>query len=272
MVWSHNRNMLLPLYQVDAFTSRRFAGNPAAIVPLGAWLEDAALQAIALENNLAETAFFVPRADGFHLRWFTPLAEVDLCGHATLASAWVLFHLLNFPEPVIRFHTLSGELRVSREGQRLRMDFPATPARPAVVKRDLVRAMGAQPLTVLESRDIVFVYDDADQVKRLQPDIHALMRLVPFGLIATAPGVTSGEESCDFVSRFFAPAMGVPEDPVTGSAHCTLTPYWAERTGKTSLFARQVSSRGGELWCSLHGDRVHLEGEAVLYMRGEIEV
>ncbi len=264
--------MPLPLYQVDAFTNRRFAGNPAAIVPLTSWLSDSTLQAIAMENNLAETAFFVPRDGGFHLRWFTPLAEVDLCGHATLASAWVLFHKLDYREPVIHFETLSGELRVSREGQKLRMDFPATPARPAVVKRELVRAMGAQPATVLESRDLVFIYEDASQVKALQPDMHALTGLVPFGLIATAPGAASGEDACDFVSRFFAPAMGVPEDPVTGSAHCTLVPYWAERTGKTTFFARQVSRRGGEIWCSLHGDRVYLEGEAVLYLQGEIEI
>ncbi len=260
------------LYQVDAFTNRRFAGNPAAVVPLENWFEDSILQAIAQENNLAETAFFVPTGDGFHLRWFTPLAEVDLCGHATLASAWVLFHLLGHDGAEICFHTLSGDLRVRRAGERLRMDFPATPARPAIVKRDLVKAVGTAPVAVLESRDIVFVYDEPDTVRGLQPDLSALTHLVPFGLIATAPGPAEGPDACDFVSRFFAPAMGVPEDPVTGSAQCTLTPYWASRTGKQSFFARQVSRRGGEIWCSLHGDRVHLEGEAVLYLQGEIEV
>lgn len=264
--------MHLALYQVDAFSKKRFAGNSAAVVPLDSWLEDSTLQSIALENNLPETAFFVPHADGFHLRWFTPTAEVDLCGHATLASAWVLFHQLGHEAPVIRFRTLSGELRVSRAGERLRMDFPATPARPVVVRRELVKAVGAQPSKVLESRDFVFVFEDADQVKALQPDMQALSRLVPFGLIATAPGAKTGSMACDFVSRFFAPAMGIPEDPVTGSAHCTLVPYWASETGKTRFFARQISRRGGELWCSLHGDRVHLEGEAVLYLRGEIEV
>lgn len=264
--------MKLPLYQVDAFTGRRFHGNPAAVVPLEGWLEDGQLQAIAVENNLAETAFFVPRGEGFHLRWFTPVAEVDLCGHATLASAWVLFHLLGYREEVIRFHTLSGELSVCRAGDKLRMDFPATPPRPALAKRDLVRAMGKAPHMVLESRDIVFVYEDAQQVKGLKPDMHALSQLVPFGLIATAPGPAEGDGTCDFVSRFFAPAMGVPEDPVTGSAHCTLVPFWAERLGKSAFFARQLSARGGELWCTLDGSRVYLEGEAVLYLRGEMEV
>jgi PhzF family phenazine biosynthesis protein len=264
--------MALALYQVDAFTNRRFAGNPAAVVPLPRWLENHELQAIALENNLAETAFFVRTDEGYHLRWFTPLAEVDLCGHATLASAWVLFQVLGYPELEIRFHTLSGELRVRQAGERLRMDFPATPARPIIVSRDLIKAVGAPPSAVLESRDIVFVYADAATVKGLRPDLGALTELAPFGLIATAPGEGEGPDACDFVSRFFAPAMGVPEDPVTGSAHCTLTPYWAQQTGKQSFFARQVSRRGGEIWCSLHGDRVYLEGQAVLYLRGEIEV
>lgn len=259
--------MELPIYQVDAFASRQFAGNPAAVVPLQDWLPDAVLQAIAAENNLAETAFFVRRGDAFHLRWFTPLAEVDLCGHATLASAFVLFGELGYDETEVRFDTLSGRLRVERSSSRLVMDFPATPARPVAVSKELVHAVGLKPKEVLESRDIVFVYEDPNDVARLQPHMEALTQLVPFGLIATAPGA-----DCDFVSRFFAPAKGVPEDPVTGSAHCTLVPYWAQRLSKTEFFARQVSKRGGEIWCGLQGDRVRLEGDAAFYLRGTITV
>jgi predicted PhzF superfamily epimerase YddE/YHI9 len=264
--------MGIPLYQVDAFSSQRFRGNPAAVVPLEEWLDDHILQQIAAENGLSETAFFVPDGDEFRLRWFTPAAEVDLCGHATLATAWVLFHLLGHDASSICFQSISGPLLVSRTGQRLRMDFPATPARAAVVARELVRAVGTPPRQILESRDILFVYDHADEVLQLQPDLQAMATLVPFGLIATAPGPTEGLLACDFVSRFFAPAMGVPEDPVTGSAHCTLVPFWADTMRKTSFFARQVSSRGGEVWGELQGNRVHLEGDAVLYLRGEIEV
>ncbi len=264
--------MAYSLYQVDAFTQRRFGGNPAAVVPLDSWLSDAALQAIAEENNLPETAYFVPEENGLRLRWFTPTAEVDLCGHATLASAWVLFHVLGYQQKEIRFQTLSGELRVSRHGEKLRMDFPALKTSPVAVPKDLVKAVGPKPESVLESRDLLFVFQSYEQVKALRPDIPVLEKLVPFGLIATAPGPKEGPDACDFVSRFFAPAKGIPEDPVTGSAHCTLTPYWAGRLGKTTFHARQVSRRGGELWCSLDGDRVFLEGHAVLYLEGQISV
>lgn len=259
--------MELPIYQVDAFAARQFKGNPAAVVPLERWLADSTLQAIAQENNLAETAFFVSKGDAYHLRWFTPLAEVDLCGHATLASAFVLFEELGFTGDVVSFDTLSGRLTVTRRGGRLVMDFPATPARPVAVSKDLIHAVGKNPKEVLESRDIVFVFEDANDVATLRPKLDSLTELVPFGLIATAPG-----SDCDFVSRFFAPAKGVPEDPVTGSAHCTLAPYWAGRLGKSEFFARQISRRGGEIWCALEGERVRLEGDAALYLRGRIQV
>jgi len=262
-----NQPMEYPLYQVDAFTQRTFGGNPAAVMPLPHWLDDRTLQAIAAENNLAETAYFVPAKDGYRLRWFTPAAEVDLCGHATLASAWVLFHLLGYDQEVIRFQTLSGELRVSRVGDRISMDFPALHSRAVPVPKGLIKAVGPKPVEIFEGRDMVFVYEDAEQVKALKPDMAAIERDVAFGLIVTAPG-PKGEPGCDFVSRFFAPAKGIPEDPVTGSAHCTLAPYWAKRLGKTSFFARQVSARGGELWCSLEGDRVRLEGHGVLVLQG----
>lgn len=258
------------LYQVDAFTQHCFGGNPAAVIPLDTWLSDATLQAIAEENNLPETVYFVPEEDGFRLRWFTPTAEVDLCGHATLASAWVLFQRLGHREDVIRFQTLSGELRVSRHGERLRLDFPALKARPVAVSRELIKAVGIKPHLVLESRDLLFVYQSHEQVRALQPEMLELEKLVPFGLIATATGPKDGPDTCDFVSRFFAPAKGIPEDPVTGSAHCTLAPFWAKQLGKTTLHARQISRRGGEIWCSVEGDRVFLEGHAVLYMVGEI--
>jgi PhzF family phenazine biosynthesis protein len=257
--------MELTLFQVDAFASEYFEGNPAAVVPLENWLPDALLQAIAQENNLSETAFFINNEDAFHLRWFTPLAEVDLCGHATLASAFVLFKELGYHEQTIHFDTRSGRLSVTRNGRRLAMNFPATPASPVAVSDDLIDAVGAKPKEVLESRDIVFVYEDANDVAALRPNMDALARLVPFGLIVTAPGI-----DCDFVSRFFAPAMGIAEDPVTGSAHCTLVPYWANRLGKNELTARQISKRGGNIWCGLENDRVRLEGEAVLYLRGSI--
>jgi PhzF family phenazine biosynthesis protein len=264
--------MTYTLYQVDAFTKRCFEGNPAAVVPLDRWLSDATLQAIAQENNLPETAYFVPEGNGFRLRWFTPAAEVDLCGHATLASAWVLFHKLGYHESVIHFQTLGGGLRVSRHGERLRLDFPALHARPVVVSHELVKAVGAQPELVLESRDLLFVYQSPEQVRKLRPEMPILEKLVPFGLIATAPGLTEGPDACDFVSRFFAPAKGIPEDPATGSAHCTLAPFWAGRLGKTTFHARQISPRGGEIWCSLNDDRVYLEGHAVLYLEGKISL
>jgi PhzF family phenazine biosynthesis protein len=260
--------MELDLYQVDAFASTVFRGNPAAVVPLTEWLPDNTLQAIALENNLAETAYFVRRENHFHLRWFTPAMEIDLCGHATLAAAWVIVHLLEPQREQVLFDTLSGALRVTRHGQRLRLDFPARPPHP-VASSDLVaEALGGSPQQILAARDYFAVYASAAEVAALKPDMTRLLACDRFGFIATAPG----DGTCDFVSRFFAPAAGVPEDPVTGSAHCTLIPYWAERLGKRELFAKQISARGGELWCEHLGERVTMAGDAVLYLRGKAHI
>jgi len=257
--------MKIPIYQVDAFTSRLFAGNPAAVCPLQEWLDEATLQAIAAENNLSETAFFVPRGDRFHLRWFTPAVEVDLCGHATLATAFVIFNHLTPGLGLVAFDTQSGELVVRREGDLLAMDFPARPPQPLTPHERLVDALGTQPDQVLASRDYLVVYRDQEQVRTLQPNMDLVAGLDRFAVIVTAPG-----GDCDFVSRFFAPAVGINEDPVTGSAHCTLVPYWSKRLRKTRLHARQISARGGELFCEDQGERVKIAGHAALYLKGEI--
>ncbi len=260
--------MKIPIYQVDAFTDRLFAGNPAAICPLDSWLPDAAMQAIAAENNLAETAFFVREGDGFLLRWFTPEVEVDLCGHATLASAHVLFQVLEPGRTSVTFHTLkAGVLHVIRDGDYLAMDFPSRPGKPVGPMPELGAALGKTPVEILKARDVMAVFDKAWDVADMKPNFQALIS-IGAGVIVTAPG----ENGVDFVSRFFAPAFGIPEDPVTGSAHCTLTPYWAARLGKTKLEARQLSKRGGALTCTLKGDRVSLAGRAVLYLEGTITV
>jgi PhzF family phenazine biosynthesis protein len=257
--------MQIPLYQVDAFSARPFAGNPAAICPLEAWLDGERMQSIAAENNLAETAFFVPEGDGYRLRWFTPVTEVNLCGHATLASAFVVFrHLAPGLERVL-FQTRSGPLPVWRGGDRLTMDFPSSPPAAVEAHPRLVPALGMRPQDVLAARDYMLVYETEEQVRALQPDMAGLAEVDRFAVIVTAPG-----RDCDFVSRFFAPKQGVPEDPATGSAHCTLIPYWSRRLGKKQLFARQVSPRGGELWCEDLGERVHIAGQAVEFLRGTI--
>ena len=262
--------MRLTLYQVDAFTDRVFGGNPAAVVPLAAWLPDAAMQAIAAENNLAETAFFVPAPGGYALRWFTPAVEVPLCGHATLASAFVLFTEIDPARSCVEFHTLSGALTVTRDGEFLQMDFP----RHALTQVDpppaLLAGLGSPPREVYLSEDnpnFYAVYDTEADVRALTPDFAALLPLGTLGVAATAPGL-----ACDFVSRYFAPGFGVPEDPVTGSTHCALAPYWTERLGKTELFAKQVSTRGGELRCTVNETRVLIAGQAVKYLKGEIWV
>ena len=257
--------MKIPFYQVDAFTDRVFGGNPAAVCPLETWPDDALMQAIAAENNLSETAFFVSEGDGFRLRWFTPALEVDLCGHATLASAHVLFHHLGYDRDVIRFETLSGTLSVERQGDLLAMDFPASKPVPAEAPQALLDGLGARPTAVLKSRDYMAVFERQQEVLDIRPDFAALAQLDCLGIMATAPG-----EDADFVSRFFAPRAGIPEDPVTGSAHTTLVPYWAERLGKTVLHARQVSERGGELFCEHRGQRVSIAGRAVTYAVGGI--
>lgn len=257
----------IPIYQLDAFADRPFAGNPAAVCPLGTWLPDDRLQAIAAENNLSETAFFVRRGDGdYDLRWFTPAIEVDLCGHATLASAHVILNRLSPEAEAVTFHTRSGPLTVSRDGDRLSMDFPAQP--PGLGDAPgLAEALGAEPAEVRIGRYIVAIYEAAAPVAALEPDFRAVARLDPPLVIATAPG-----DDCDFVSRFFAPGAGVDEDPVTGSAHCILIPFWAERLGKTELFARQVSARGGSLWCRHNGHRVTMAGHCTPYLEGQITV
>ncbi|HEV2691871.1 MAG TPA: PhzF family phenazine biosynthesis protein [Verrucomicrobiae bacterium] len=257
--------MKIPCYIVDAFTGRQFRGNPAAVCPLETWLPDATMQSIAAENNLSETAFTVPRGNGFDLRWFTPTVEVDLCGHATLATALVMFQERQFSGDTIEFHSRSGVLHVSREGDILTLDFPALPALPCAMPEALVRGLGTAPAEIYQSQDYLAVFNTADEVRALRPDFVMLKTLKTRGVIATAPG-----EDCDFVSRFFAPPAGIDEDPVTGSAHCTLMPYWVSRLGRTKLFARQISARGGELFCDLQGDRVRIGGKAVLYLRGEI--
>ena len=258
----------IPIFQVDAFTDEVFSGNPAAVCPLDDWLPDDKLQAIATENNLSETAYFVRNGDGYQLRWFTPGCEVDLCGHATLASAYVLFHELGEHSDILRFQTKSGELRVLRRGDLLALDFPARPPVPVEPDPNLIPALrGPKPQAVLGARDYLVRYETEEQVRNLRPDLEQLKNVDRFAVIVTAPG-----KDCDFVSRFFAPAKGVPEDPVTGSAHCTLVPYWAEQLGKTSLHAKQVGRRGGELFCKMNGARVELAGHAALFLRGSIEL
>jgi predicted PhzF superfamily epimerase YddE/YHI9 len=258
----------IPLYQVDAFADGPFTGNPAAVCPLDAWLPDNVMQAIAAENNLSETAFFVPEGEGWRLRWFTPTTEVDLCGHATLASAYVIFNLLASERQRVIFRTeKAGELAVARDGELLALDFPARPPAPCAAPPALGAALGRQPTAVLAARDYLAVYDDPDDVVALAPDFSAISSLDRFAVIVTA----AGHGEIDFVSRFFAPAQGVDEDPVTGSAHCTLIPFWAARLGRTRLRARQLSRRGGSLACELCDDRVKIAGRAVLYLAGTIE-
>src|SRR5512139_839326 len=257
--------MKLRQYQVDAFASRVFEGNPAAVCPLESWLDDGLLQAIAAENNLSETAFFVPSDNSFHLRWFTPASEVDLCGHATLAAAHVLFEHLGHPGPRIRFATRSGELTVERQGRALAMDFPARPPARCSAPEALLKALGRQPIEVWRADDYLAVFDSEETVRSITPDFDLLGTLDLRGVIVTAPGNPD-----DFVSRFFAPKLGVREDPVTGSAHCELAPYWAGRLGRNILTARQVSRRGGSLSCEMKGDRVVLAGHAVTFMEAEI--
>ena len=260
--------MNIPIYQVDAFTLGPFSGNPAAVCPLEAWLDDATLQSIAAENNLSETAFIVASAEGYDLRWFTPALEVDLCGHATLAAAYVVLNHLRPDLDAVTFATLSGKLVVGRDGDGLTMDFPARAPTQVAVSPALSDALGEAPSEVHASRDIVAVYADEACVRRLSPDQARLLALDEgLGVIATARG-----DTVDFVSRFFVPKAGIAEDPVTGSAHCTLVPFWAERLGKSHLVAHQVSARGGELHCEHRGDRVTLSGQCTLFLTGSIHL
>ena len=261
--------MGIPLYQVDAFTDGPFSGNPAAVCPLDAWLPDAVMQSVAAENNLSETAFFVPNGDGYRLRWFTPTTEVDLCGHATLASAFVVFGWLAPWRRSITFQTeKAGPLTVSRDDDLLALDFPSRPPQRLEISDAMAAALGERPTALFAARDYLAVFERAEDVAALQPDFPAVAALDRFAVIVTAPGT----DGIDFVSRFFAPARGVDEDPVTGSAHCTLIPYWAERLGRSRLEARQLSRRGGALTCELRGDRVTIAGRAALYLTGSISL
>lgn len=253
--------MDLRIYQLDAFASAPFKGNPAAVVPLDQWLPDETMQAIAEENNLAETAFFVRSGARYYIRWFTPKVEVDLCGHATLATAAVI------AEPRVVFDCRSGEIAVTRDGDRYTLDFPSLPPVAIEAPVGLFDALGATPSAIFKASYYMCVFDSEDQVRALAPNMSVLAEVDCPAVIVTAPG-----RDCDFVSRLFAPAKGIPEDPVTGSSHCTLTPYWSQRLGKKQLFARQISQRGGELWCEDLGDRVSIGGHVVKYLEGIISV
>jgi len=255
------------VYQIDAFANKAFEGNPAAICPLQEWLPDQTMQALAAENNLSETAFFVPEDDGFALRWFTPATEVDLCGHATLAAAYVLFEELNYQGNEIRFNTKSGTLSVTRDGEALNMDFPAQTPLPYELPPQLVEAFSVTPEDCLKFADIIAVYSSEELVRNADPDMLLLEQLDCRGIIITAES-----KDYDFVARWFGPRTGIKEDPVTGSAFTQLVPYWANRLGKNTFRAKQVSERGGEVSCELRGDRVSISGKAVLYMRGVIEI
>ncbi|NMZ48986.1 PhzF family phenazine biosynthesis isomerase [Pseudomonas poae] len=257
--------MKLDIYQVDAFSQHPFGGNPAAVCPLTEWLPDEQLQNIAAENNLSETAYFVPRGEHYELRWFTPQVEVDLCGHATLAAAWVLFHALADAPQVLRFATRSGELRVTRHGDELAMDFPARHPERCEPPAELLSALGIEHAEVFGTDDYIIVVDDEAQVAALTPDFACLKGLPKRGI-----AVTARSTQFDFISRWFGPNVGVNEDPVTGSAHTSLAPFWAARLGKSQLTAEQGGTRKGQLRCELQGDRVIISGKAVLYMQGTI--
>ncbi len=252
-------------FQVDAFTHQLFAGNPAGVCLLDQWLEDALLQKLAAENNQSETAFLVPTKTGYHLRWFTPTIEVDLCGHATLASAHIVFTVLDSKAQTVTLETRSGPLTVRRSGELLVMDFPARPATPAPAPVGLIEGLGATPREILKARDYLCIFDTEEEIRALHPRFDLLAKVDTLGIIASASA-----QSADFVSRFFAPRAGILEDPVTGSAHCTMVPYWSKKLGKKELIAHQLSPRGGELYCTDRGDRVLLAGYAATYLEGQL--
>lgn len=258
----------IPIYQVDAFTSKLFGGNPAAVCPLAEWLPNQVMQNIAMENNLAETAFFVKKNDHYHIRWFTPAVEVDLCGHATLASAYVLFNELNHPGNSVSFESRSGLLTVTKWGNELTLDFPADEIKEIPLDREITSAFVHKPIATYKGKtDFMIVFEDENSIATMVPDISAINNLDARGVIVTAKG-----NDCDFVSRFFAPQSGINEDPVTGSAHTTLTPYWSDKLGKKRLKAIQLSQRKGHLTCVSKGDRILISGEARLYLKGEIKI
>jgi PhzF family phenazine biosynthesis protein len=260
--------MTIPYYEVLAFTDRLFAGNPAGICLLEEWLPDSLLQKIAAENNLAETAFLIDRGNVYDIRWLSPLAEIDLCGHATIGSAHVLFQHLGRSGNSLTFQSRSsGELKVDRADGRLVLDFPSRPAAPCAAPPLLAKSLGAEPKEVFQGRDYMAVFEREEEVAGLTPDLGELSRLEGQGVFVTAPG-----KDCDFVSRYFAPKVGVPEDPVTGSTHCVLVPYWSKRLGKKNLHARQLSPRGGELFCEDRGPRVGIGGTAITYAEGALHL
>ena len=260
--------MKLKQYQIDAFTGKVFKGNPAAVCPLDKWLDDGVLLSIAAENNLSETAFFIPSNKGFKLRWFTPVTEVDLCGHATLASAHVIFNIAGFAGSSVTFETRSGDIIVERNGSLLSMDFPSIPPKPCIAPDSLVKGLGHAPAEVLSAMDYFAVYEDEDVIYSIKPDYVQLEKLDLRGSVVTAPG-----RDVDFVSRFFAPKLGVSEDPVCGSAHCELAPYWAEKLNKRNLTAKQLSFRGGDIFCEFKGNNiVTISGQAVTFMEAEITI
>jgi PhzF family phenazine biosynthesis protein len=259
--------MQIPFYQIDAFTSKVFGGNPAGVCFLESWPEDVILQSIAAENNLSETAFLVKADRRYELRWFTPRIEIDLCGHATLASAFALFEFRDRAALRVDFETKSGPLSVERREDLLLMDFPSRKPEPCAAPGRVAEIMGVPPVQVFRSRDLMLVYENESDIRNLKPDFPRVSEMDCFAVIATAPGAKS-----DFVSRFFAPGAGIPEDPVTGSAHSTLIPYWSRRLGKKELHALQLSERGGELFCEDKGERVSIGGRAVAYLWGTIEI
>ena len=264
--------MKIKLFQIDAFTDQLFGGNPAAVCPLNSWLEDEVLLQIAKENNLAETAYFVPLPNGhFHLKWFTPEIEMDLCGHATLATAFVIFEELDYQQSAITFETQSGLLTVKKVNDLLEMDFPSRPPLPADLPAIITEGLSIQPKEVWKARDYVLVYERAQDILDIEPNLAILnqINLDPGGIIVTAKGTTN---NIDFVSRFFTPQASIFEDPVTGSAHCTLVPFWADRLNKTELKAVQLSTRRGELFCTLEEDRVKIRGKAVKYLQGVVQL
>lgn len=262
--------MNLQIFQVDAFTKTALSGNPAAVCPLEEWLSDDVMLKIAAENNLSETAFFVKNGDVYELRWFTPTIEIDLCGHATLATAFVIFNCLNLEDEKINFHSArSGNLSVEKQGDVLVLDFPKFDLTETQASEELIKAVGKKPKKAWETQGYMamLLFETEEEIKSLEPDMAALMNIPYHEIIATAKG-----EDADFVSRLFAPRIGIPEDPVTGATHCSLIPYWAEKLGKDNLYARQLSKRGGELFCKLDGERVKIGGNAALYLKGEIYV
>lgn len=260
--------MKLKIFQVDAFASSLFKGNPAAVVPLTEWLPYEVMQQIAAENNLSETAFFIPENDHFHIRWFTPKAEVNLCGHATLATAHILFNELNFQGEIISFNSKSGILNVCKTGDKLQLDFPADFVKSVELDPVFTEAFGIQASATFKGKtDYLLLFDSEEIIRNMKPNFHLLHQTDARGIMVTAKG-----NEVDFVSRFFAPGVGIDEDPVTGSAHTSLVPFWSARLNKTELTALQLSERGGQLWCTLAGDRILIAGKAITYMRGEIEV